>query len=621
MISFASLLVLPPLIGFLISVVVPDRREYTIVRILFLTLGIHTTAIIAFLVRWLWNGHPGTDQKVVTLLRSQDFGFSIDFYFDKITAVYMAVGAILTCIAAIYNRREMQGEKDQSRLSKIILLFYLGYSVTICSGNFETIVIGWEMLAIASFLLIAFYRDQALPVKNAVRFFSVYRLGDVGLTLAMWSGRHLWRGVAFFKLGSYGVVYEQPKTQGAIALLIPVMLLFTACVKSAQLPFSTWLPRAMESGTSASAILYGSLLVHLGVFLLLRTALFWEHLLPMRLLISLAGLSTAAIATGIARAQSSVRQRVAYASIAHTGLMFIEVAIGFKNLALFHFAGNAFLRAYQLLTAPKMAGYPIRQELHQRESYAGSVASHIPKKIQYTLFMLSIRSWNLDSLTHRYLWNPLQILGDRLSFLDFTRAVLIFTPLYLSGVLGLLQKANIPQNISAYLPFLFSLIGLIMVLKSFTERLRTQMSWLLIMMNHCWIALAILFNGRFSYDQAFLYLSGVMVAGVIGSVLLYKLKSLEHNIGLDRFHGHSCKHPGLALIFLLCCLGMSGFPVTPAFIAESFILRSIQENQMLLAFVIASSLILNGLAAIRIYARVFLGPDVLSTGDMAYQPS
>lgn len=621
MISFASLLVLLPLVGFLVSLAVPGRRENPIVRVALVTLSIHTAAVIVFLVFWLWNGHPFTDQRIFTLFHSQGFEFTLDFQFDEIAAAYMVVGALVTCIAAVYSCRDMRGEKDHKRLFNAILLFYLGYNLTIVSGNFETMFLGCEILAIASFFLIAFYKDQYLPVKNAIRFFSVYRIGDVGLTLAMWSGRHLWRGIAFLKLGSYGTVHEQPKTQGIIALLIPAMLLFTACVKSAQLPFSAWLPRAMESGSSASAIFYGSLSVHLGVFLLLRTILFWEHLLPMRMLISFIGLSTAVTATGIARTQSSVKQQIAYASIAQTGLMFIEVATGFKNLALFHFAGNAFLRAYQLLAAPSATGYLVREPFKRFVPHFKSVEISLPKKIRYTLYTLNFRAWNLDTLVDRYLWNPLKILGDRLNFLSDKRAVLIFAPLYLGGLYILIRKEIIPQNISACLPFLFSLIGLIMVLKSFTERLRTQTSWLLVMMNHFWVALAISFNERFSYDQAFLYLGGVVVAGVIGSVVLSKLKSLENNTGLDHFHGHSFKHPGLALIFLLCCFGVSGFPVTPTFLGEGFIFSFIHQNQIILATMIASSLTLNGLAVIRVYARVFLGPHTQAKGNMSYRPS
>lgn len=95
-----------------------------------------------------------------------------------------------------------------------------------------------------------------------------------------------------------------------IGVFISLMILLTALAKSAQLPFSSWLPRAMERPTPSSAIFYGSLSVHLGVFLLLRTYPFWEQQFSIRILIGLFGLFTAIIATGIARVQSSVKARL-----------------------------------------------------------------------------------------------------------------------------------------------------------------------------------------------------------------------------------------------------------------------------------------------------------------------
>jgi len=131
--------------------------------------------------------------------------------------------------------------------------------------------VGWEILGISSFLLIAFYRDRYLPVKNAVKVFSIYRIGDVGLILAMWLMHHLWHeNITFMKLSNFELVHEHLQRHSWIGVLISLLILISAAAKSAQLPFSSWLPRAMEGPTPSSAIFYGSLAVHLGVFLLLR---------------------------------------------------------------------------------------------------------------------------------------------------------------------------------------------------------------------------------------------------------------------------------------------------------------------------------------------------------------
>jgi formate hydrogenlyase subunit 3/multisubunit Na+/H+ antiporter MnhD subunit len=92
-------------------------------------------------------------------------------------------------------------------------------------------------------------------------------------------------------------------------------------------------------------------------------------------------------------------------------------------------------------------------------------------------------------------------------------------------------------------------------------------------------------------------------------------------VSLDRFYGHVYEHPRIASVFLLACLGISGFPITPTFIGEDLIISHIEENQILLAFLIAMSLIINGLASIRMYARIFLGPHVKTYHETAKRSS
>ncbi len=140
-------------------------------------------------------------------------------------------------------------------------------------------------------------------------------------------------------------------------------------------------------------------------------------------------------------------------------------------------------------------------------------------------------------------------------------------------------------------------------------------------MNHFWIALAVAFNADFNFDEVHLYLSGAAVAGIFGYFCLHRIKIVERNIDLDRFHGHAYEHVGIALLFLISCLGVTGFPISPTFIGEDVIFTHIREDQKLLAFMVALSLILDGIAAIRIYARVFLGPHAKSVYETAYRSS
>jgi formate hydrogenlyase subunit 3/multisubunit Na+/H+ antiporter MnhD subunit len=442
-----------------------------------------------------------------------------------------------------------------------------------------------------------------------VKVFSIYRIGDVGIILAMWASHHLWgQNITFFQLNNAELVHEHLQTHSIIGVFISLMFLLSATAKSAQLPFSSWLPRAMEGPTPSSAIFYGSLSVHIGVFLMLRTFPFWENQTSVRILIAGLGLLTALVATGIARVQSSVKSQIAYASIAQIGLIFIEVSLGFEKLALFHFAGNAFLRTYQLLVSPSVVSYLIREQFYHFEPRTRSIERLLPLKWRNTLYVLCLKEWNLDSMLYQYLWNPMKWAGNKLNFLNGKRLMAYFVPAF--GISYYLINEN-QMNATAlhWLPVAFAGIGLVLVFKSFTQRRSIRLSWILVIMNHFWIALAISLNEKFDSIESVLYLSGIMVAGLVGYLCLQRLFQQEGKMTLNRFQGLSENHPKIALLFLLACLGLTGFPITPTFIGEDLIFSHIHEDQFLLAGIVSLSFILDGLAVIRIYARIFMGPN------------
>jgi NADH:ubiquinone oxidoreductase subunit 5 (subunit L)/multisubunit Na+/H+ antiporter MnhA subunit len=617
-----NLCILIPLTGFAVSALIPGRKEAFLSWTAFVTVGLHAAIFIALALTWAFNGFSSLNIKEVVLFATDGYEFFIDFRFDKVTAVFALVGSMLAFLVTVYSRTYLHREKGYKRFFNNVLFFYAGYNIAVFAGNMETLFIGWEILGIASFLLIAFYRNRYLPVKNAVKVFSIYRIADVGLLLAMWMSHHLWlENITFEKLGNYDLVHSQLQSHSLVGVFISLMILLSAAAKSAQLPFSSWLPRAMEGPTPSTAIFYGSLSVHIGVFLLLRTAPFWEHQLSVRILIGVLGLLTSLVASGIARVQSSIKAQIAYASIAQIGIMFIELSLGLSNIALIHFAGNAFLRTYQLLVSPSVVTYLIREQFYNFTPRVNTFEDSLPRKLEYSLYILCLKEFNLDTFMYRFYWNPMKWVGKKLKFITQRNVLAFGIPILICGFIVLFNVKAISADLHYRLPGVFAFIGLMFTLKSFTERENVKLSWILIIMNHFWIALAISFNERFDLSQIGLYLSGVITFGLVGFLCLRFLRIREKSISLDRFHGHSFMHPRLALVFLVACLAVAGFPITPTFIGEDLIFSHIHEDQVFLAFCVAFSFIINGLAIARIYARVFLGPHVYSMYDMAYRSS
>ena len=613
---------LVPFLGFVVSIFLPEKKEKLISGIAFGTVFIQFLGLVLFIGFWIFNGSEDLNLKEITLLKTDHYEFFIDFYFDKIGAVYLFVGALLTSMITTYSRYYLHREKGYKRFFNTVLFFFFGYNLAILAGNFETLFIGWEIIGISSFLLIAFYRERYLPVKNAFKVFSIYRIGDVGLLLTMWASHHLFHeNITFMKLNNYELVNEHLQSHSFIGVFIALCLACAAAAKSAQIPFSSWLPRAMEGPTPSSAIFYGSLSVHLGVFLMLRTYPFWEHQTTMRIAIGLMGFTTSIAASLMARVQSSVKSQVAYSSISQIGIIFIEIALGFETLALIHFAGNAFLRTYQLLVSPSVVSYLIRDQFYNFQPKSKKANFFFPKRIENTLYILALKEFNLEGFLNLVLWKPLKTIGKLLDFLDIKRVYYFFIPLFVLGFLAYKFKVDLPQQLISVLPEVFAFIGLVFVFKSFSERKSPFLAWILIVLNHFWIALAIVFNDKVSVSEIAFYLAGIILAGGIGYIALLQLKKIEMRILISQYLGHVYEHPKFAFFFLLATLGITGFPITSTFIGEDLIFSHIGSNQVVLAFFVASSFVVSGIAGIRIYARLFLGPHVKTYHELPYKSS
>lgn len=617
-----NLFILIPLVGYLISLLLPKRNENALSITAFAICGLHLVFSAIFLIVWLVSGHSTLNVFDWIIFKTNDYEFFIDFYYDKVSAVYGLTGSALVFLVIWYSRYYMHREGGYKRFFNTVLFFFLGYNLTVYSGNFETLFIGWEILGISSFLLIAFYRDRFLPVKNAVKVFSIYRLGDVGLLLAMWMSHHLWhQNITFLQLSNNELVHTHLLEHSFIGVSIAIMILITAAAKSAQLPFTSWLPRAMEGPTPSSAIFYGSLSVHLGAFLLLRTFPFWQEQTSVRVLIVLLGLFTSIVAIGIARVQSSIKSQIAYASAAQIGIIFIEIALGLEYLALFHFASNAFLRTYQLLVSPSVVSYLIKDQFYNFTPNVSQPYAFIPERWRITFYLLCMKEWHLGDFIRSVYWHPIKYVGRYLHFLTLRTITLFFAPIFAIGVVCKYDNYYLPSIIHSLLPLLFALFGLMMILRSFTERHNPYLSFTLVALNHFWIALAISFNENFSSTETVLYLGGVSVSAIVGLLALKRLQQCEGQINLSRFNGHAFEHPKIAFSFLLACLGMAGFPITSAFIGEDLIFSHIRENQLGLAFLVSLSFVIDGLALIRLYARLFMGVHIKTYHENPFRSS
>jgi hypothetical protein len=187
--------------------------------------------------------------------------------------------------------------------------------------------------------LISFFAFRKQTVANSLRAFWAYRITDTGILVATLLAMH--QQIEGFTVAH--TVTPHP--------FIVFACLLSAIGKSAQFPFGRWLPKAMEGPTPSSAIFYGGLSVHAGMYLMLRVSAVYGLPVDVRVAMVIVGLLSVWYATLVGRIQSDAKSSLAYASMAQVGLMFVEVGLGFNSLAIFHFVSHAMLRTYQLLNA------------------------------------------------------------------------------------------------------------------------------------------------------------------------------------------------------------------------------------------------------------------------------
>jgi len=295
------------------------------------------------------------------------YHFSVKFVFDRLSVPFAILSFVLSGTIGAFASKYMHRERGFNRFFVLYAIFVLGMEVTALAGTIETLFAGWELVGLSSALLVAFFQERPAPARNGLWVWTVYRVSDAALLLAAVAMHHL-RGEGDFDklLGTGAWPYEYSAVSAHQALLVGLLLLVAAAGKSALVPFSGWLPRAMEGPTPSSAVFYGALSVHLGAFLLLRVSPLVERSPVLCTLIVALGLTTALFAYLAGSVQTDIKSALSFASLSQVGIIVAEIGLGFRYVALFHLLSHACLRTLQFVRAPTLL-----QDYHALENAIG----------------------------------------------------------------------------------------------------------------------------------------------------------------------------------------------------------------------------------------------------------
>jgi formate hydrogenlyase subunit 3/multisubunit Na+/H+ antiporter MnhD subunit len=308
--------------------------------------GLACVVMLALAVHGLLDGTPHTVH-LGDWFASGDWHIPLSFTLDALSLGFGSAVAFIALATLQFARRYMHREDGFDRFFAGMNLFAGGMLLVVLAGNAALVFVGWELMGFASWLLIGYAHERPVATVNAQRAFLTNRVGDAGLLLAMalallWVGSLEWDALA---AGSV-------RLPTLYVSLIALGFTLAALAKSAQVPFTPWIARALEGPTPSSAIFYGAVMVHAGVFLLVRLEPVLVHAPGVLFLIGVLGALTVLVAWLAGYVQSDVKSALLFAGLAQVGLMFVAIGLGWFTLAAWHAALHALWQAWQFLAAP-----------------------------------------------------------------------------------------------------------------------------------------------------------------------------------------------------------------------------------------------------------------------------
>jgi len=323
-----------------------EQGERSIARVALAAVFVPLLLLLLLDISALLWAVPG--QVVVgSWLVSGDIRVLISFTLDAFGLSMATLVALICMVTLGFSVNYMHREAGFRRFFMSLSLFSGAMLLVVVAGNAVLAFVGWELAGVSSYLLIGYAFDRRTAVSNANRAFVTNRIGDAGFILGialsfLWLGSVEWPQMALFS------TEVAPFYRGLIGL----GFLLAALAKSAQLPFSPWISRALEGPTPSSAVFYGSLMVHAGVYLVIRLEPVISEVHALLVLIGVLGLMTALYGWLVGLVQTDIKSSLMFSTNAQVGLMFLECGLGWFELAAWHLGLHALWRSYQFLHAP-----------------------------------------------------------------------------------------------------------------------------------------------------------------------------------------------------------------------------------------------------------------------------
>nr|YP_009503182.1 NADH dehydrogenase subunit 5 [Dotilla wichmanni]AXA13784.1 NADH dehydrogenase subunit 5 [Dotilla wichmanni] len=291
--------------------------------------------------------------------------------FDWISMLFLSFVMLISSSVMYYSGSYMIEDKNFNRFMYLVLAFVVSMLMMVLSPNLISILLGWDGLGLVSYALVIFYQNEKSANAGMLTVLS-NRVGDVAILLGI--------GM-MMNLGSWNFMVWSVYFTDEKWILLKVLIMLAAMTKSAQIPFSAWLPAAMAAPTPVSALVHSSTLVTAGVYLMIRfsPALEGSKVQSVLLIISCLTMFMAGLGANF---EYDLKKIIALSTLSQLGVMLSILSLGYPDLSFFHLLSHALFKALLFMCAGVMIhsvnGY-------QDIRFMGCLVKFMPLTVSYMM--------------------------------------------------------------------------------------------------------------------------------------------------------------------------------------------------------------------------------------------
>ena len=349
----AWIMLVLPFVAFLAIILVGKRMKREGGEIAVGFMAVNTVWATVLFVQNMFNGIHYENQFPIAdigKLGGEDLTFELGYVVDGLSILMYLVVSLVGLLVFIYALGYMEGDIRVTWFFASFSLFAGSMLVLVGSPNLIQLIMGWEGVGLASYLLIGHYWEQKENSSAAMKAFLTNKVADVGLILgAILVGVSI-SNFRFSALSEAAVAHNE--SLSAVAVAGGLLLFFGAMGKSAQFPLHVWLPDAMAGPTPVSALMHAATMVTAGIYLMARTFPLYQNLAmeARNWMIPIAVITLFAMGL-LALVADDIKKVLAYSTVSQLGYMMAAMAAGGYTAGLFHLFTHAFFKALLFLGA------------------------------------------------------------------------------------------------------------------------------------------------------------------------------------------------------------------------------------------------------------------------------